>query len=141
MRPSGRTERYPQGAFSYRSSKSLSPGSVFFTSDEFADGGDHLIWGAQVGTMAGGLKHNHLAVWDVVVDIGADQDAGDDILAALEDQRASLHLGQVLAVIGEERDASELFGNRRISPAEAVGQFFAKLGPVWIAHDGRRHLG
>jgi hypothetical protein len=62
--------------------------------------------------MAGGLKHNHLAVWDVVVDIGSDLDAGDDIFAALEDQRASLHLGQVRAVVGEECDASELFGNR-----------------------------
>ena len=72
--------------------------------------------------MAGGPQHHHLAARDVALHVGADLCPGDDVLAALENQRASFDLGQVRAVVGQERHSSEFFRNRGIGPAEAVSR-------------------
>ena len=51
-----------------------------------------------------------------------------------------LQLGQVGAVVGQERDARELLGDLRIGAAEAVGQLDAELRLFRRAHDGGRHV-
>ena len=50
-------------------------------------------------------------------------------------------LREVGAVVGIERDARELLGDVGVGAAEAVGELLAKLRPVGIAHDHRRHRG
>ena len=82
--------------------------------------------------MAGGLEHNHPAVRNGVVDEVADLLGGDDVFAALKDQRRHGDTGEVPAIVGGEGHASKRFGDLRIGAAEAVGQFLAELRPVRV---------
>ena len=134
-----KARRTPHGAFSIMSSKSRS-GSVH--------GGQTKVRIAAM-TSSGALR---LGQWPVAfrtiirlfgngaVDEVADLLRGDDVFAALEDQRRHVDAGEVLAIVGGERHAGEGLGDLRIGAAEAVGQLLAQLGPVRIAHDRRRHL-
>jgi hypothetical protein len=69
----------------------------------------------------------------------ADTGRRNDILAALQHERRDAHARHVGAIVREEGDARELAGDVGIGCTEAVGQCLAKLRPVGIAHDRRRH--
>ncbi len=57
----------------------------------------------------------------------ADLFGGDDVLAALKDQRWNCDLGKVLPVVGGEGNACERLGDFGIGSAETVGQFFTQF--------------
>jgi hypothetical protein len=70
----------------------------------------------------------------------ADLPGGDDVFAALKDERRDVNPGEVAAVVGGKGDPRKRLRDVRIGSAKAVGQFRTELGTIRIAHDRRRHL-
>ena len=87
------------------------------------------------------FKNHKFAVRHLLVHVLADRDRSDHVLAALQDERRYRDLPKVCPVVGIECDAREFLRDIRVGPAEAVGELFAKLRPIGIAHDHRGHRG
>ena len=78
-------------------------------------------------TLSTMLQHR---VRQCLVQVLADRHRGDDVVAALDDERRCPQPGQVGAIVRQEGHASELLGDVGIGPTEAVGQFDGELGLV-----------
>jgi len=79
------------------------------------------------------IKNHQIASRQMPVHILSDLLAGDDVLLALEDQRACRHPRKVAAIVRLEGHPRKLFGYFRIGTAEAVGQFLTKFRTVRVA--------
>ena len=98
--------------------------------DEVGDGGGGRIRSAQVGAVAGGVEEHKPAVGNGVGHVLANRHRGDHILAALQHQRRYCHLGQIGPIVGKERHPSELAGDLRVGPTEALGQLLAQFRTI-----------
>lgn len=82
--------------------------------------------------MPGRVQDDHPAVGDIAGDKLTDLLGGDDVLAALEDERRNGDIRKVLAVVGGESHSSERFGDFGIRAAETIRQLLTELRPVGI---------
>ena len=82
--------------------------------------------------MPGGLQKHDLTAWNAVLHELSNLLRGDDVLAALKDQRRNRDLGEIASVVGGKGDPRKCLCDFRIGPAEAVGQFLAKFWTVGL---------
>lgn len=73
--------------------------------------------------MADIVDHGQLAAGQVPVQVLSHLARGDQIVAALQDQRRHGGLGQIRAVVGGEGHPAEVPGDLRIVALEPVPQF------------------
>src|SRR5687768_7717394 len=112
--PSSKVERYPQGAFSYRSSTSSSSsaasaglaapsgsGEDTVTLQERSDRGDRLFGRAQVRAVSRRRHEHELAPGDLPVDELAHGLRGDHVGGALEDERRHADAREIGTVVGQ----------------------------------------
>ena len=78
--------------------------------------------------MPGGVQDDKFAAGDGAVNEFAHLLRGDDVLAALQDQRRDIHLGEIGAVVRLEGNAGERLGDFGIGAAKAVGEFLPSSG-------------
>src|SRR5689334_17770754 len=125
--PSSRVRTRPQAAWSYR--PCLSKGPTSGGAASASKGGQEVVHRVDTGARRAQVR----AVPDVVDDpqgsvrqgplqVLADRDRRDQVLAALHDEGRRDELRNVCAVVGQERGAREVLRDVRVGAAEAVGQ-------------------
>src|SRR5688572_4991754 len=116
MIPSGRIDRYPHGACSYRSSASscssaaIGTGQSDITSsgEKGLDGGYRFMRRTQVGTMPGRLHPDQHTVGQMLVHELSDGVWSDDVLRTLKHECARRNQSEIRTVVAEKRGPRKL---------------------------------
>ena len=90
-------------------------------------------------TMSCGAQANQFASGQILMDEVPDALWRDAVLGTLQDERRDGQEAKVRAIIREESDASEMFGDLRVGAAEALGKLGRQFRPFFVLHDDGRH--
>src|SRR4051812_15317235 len=131
IRESSPKETNPHGARSRKSSGTRAS-QVFFHH------GDGLIRMTHVRAVSGCLHVPERAARKVLLEELADALRRHNVVAALQDERGSLHSREILAIVRIKRRLGESARDHRIGGAKTRDELLAKLGALRILHDGGR---
>lgn len=85
------------------------------------------------------VQGRQLTAGDVLVHVGTDGAGCDRVVEALDDHGGQRDLGEIVAVVGEERGSGEHARVVGVGPAERCFKLLVQVGAVGVAHDDRRH--
>ena len=85
--------------------------------------------------MPRGFQQNKRAVLKILFEVSSDARGGDSVRIALQNERRSLDVGQVSAVVRKKCELRKMLCDHRVGAAKTVCQFFGEFGAIGVVHN------